>query len=131
LPQVAPSCPKPKLPVTDRIIIQNRKYFKPFDGTDNPCCWMADLVSVDLEKILRDSIGEFDSMFEDWGIAHSWKNQNGIVHSLQISCIDLEAPRFEITLHVEKKRLLLFPKKMPIAHSDFPEIITSLKNLSE
>lgn len=50
---------KPPLPslellknMANKVTIRNEKYFKPFDNTDNPCCWQVDHISDDVDTIL-------------------------------------------------------------------------------
>ncbi len=78
------------------LTIQNTRYYKPFDNTDNPCCWQLEPISEDIESILSEAGIEYESMFEDWGGSYTWMDSDGVEHSIMIECSDVDLAKYDL-----------------------------------
>jgi len=112
------------------IFIENRKYYKPYDGSDNECCWQVDDLTEDIDKILQGLGIEFELIPEDWGTAYLW-SANGIDLGFQVECVDTASCRFKITLYASRKGLLVFSREVPEFENLCPELVSQLQNLNE
>jgi hypothetical protein len=117
--------------MTGKISIQNSKYFRPFDNTDNPCCWQVDQISEDVDQILESSRIDFDMVPGDWGTSYSWKSQDSIEHSMNITCVDVETVRFEIEFWATKKGKLGLRKTVLESTSDFDFLLPKIRKLDQ
>jgi hypothetical protein len=113
------------------ISIQNFRYFKPFDNTDNPCCWQLDLVCKDVEAALDSFAIEYDSIYEDWGTAYSWTNSEGVGHSITVSCVDVDAAIYEFRCDFFRKKWFGLKTVLNAEPSDFGRIRSALLALSQ
>jgi hypothetical protein len=116
--------------MSDKITIRSAKYFKPFDNTDNPCCWQVGLISEDVDVILDHQNISYDSISEDWGTAYSWKDNDGIDHSMLITCTDVDHAEYQFEYFAIKIRLMGLLKKDVTSSSDFRRIIPELLKLN-
>jgi hypothetical protein len=88
--------------------VQNRKYFKAFDDSDNSCCWQIELVGDDVEAILkRLGIKNYWDMYEDWGAAYMWK-ADGFDYSIHFECSDVDKAQYYFLIQGFRKKWLLF-----------------------
>jgi hypothetical protein len=112
------------------IFIENEKYYKPYDDSDNACCWQVDAVTEDVDKIF-DGLGiKREVIPEDWGTAYLW-SADGIDLGLQVECADAASCRFKITLFASRKWLLVFSREVPHPENLCPELVSHLQNLNE
>ena len=114
-----------------QISIRNAKYFKPFDNTDNPCCWQVDLVSDDVDAILSDSDIDYQVIPGDWGTSYSWQDGNGVEHSMTLTCVDTDTAEFEIEYWAIRRRWLGLKKDVLESTPDFDLLIPELLNLNQ
>ena len=112
------------------IFIENRKYFKPYDGSDNPCCWQVDVLTEDVDEIFQGLGIEFELMPEDWGTAYLW-SASGVNFGMQVECSDTVRCRFKITLYASRKWLLVFSRKVPDFEGLCPDLVSQLRRLNE
>ena len=117
--------------MAEALTIQNERYYKPFDNTDNPCCWQVEPISKDIEVILSDAGIEFESMFEDRGGSYSWKNSDGIEHSIMIERSDVDLAEFELQCRATRRKYLGLRREDVTESSDFENILPALKNLNK
>jgi hypothetical protein len=110
--------------------IRNRKYYRVFDDSDNPCCWQIGAIGADIKAILDAKISDYESMYEDWGVAYTWRNSEGVDHSLMTECVDVDTAEYSIQIRAFRKRVL-FKQDVPDSNSDFVKILPALKNLNE
>lgn len=114
-----------------QISIRNAKYFKPFDNTDNPCCWQVDLVSDDVDAILDHSDIDYEVIPGDWGTSYGWLDCNGVEHSMTITCVDTDTAEFAIEYCAIRKRWLGLTKDVLESTSDFELLIPELLKLNQ
>ncbi|MCW1921577.1 hypothetical protein OKA05_03365 [Luteolibacter arcticus] len=117
--------------MANTLTIRSPNYYKPFDNSDNPCCWQVDLVCRDVEAVLDGAGFDYESMIEDWGAAYSWTNSDGVEHSLMISCVDVENAEYEIQCSAIRKRLLGLRREDVTEASDFVQIRPFLLKLDK
>ena len=110
--------------------IRNQKYFKPFDDSDNPCCWQVGVIGSDIEKILDTILQDYETMYEDWGVAYSWRNVNGVSHVLMVECVDVATAEYAFHPKAYRKHFI-FQRAVPDADSDFLTLLPALKILNE
>lgn len=113
------------------ITIQNTRYYKPFDNSDNPCCWQLELLSEDIDDILSAAGIEYDSTSEDFGDSYSWTNSEGIDHVFSIECKDVELALYELNYWATKRKFFGLRRVEAIALSDFEEILPALLLLNQ
>lgn len=114
-----------------KISILNSKYFRPFDNTDNPCCWQVDQISEDIDNILESFQIDYDVMPDDWGLSYSWWSKDRIEHCMNIVCADVETVRFEIEYWAIKKEWLGLKKTVLKSTPDFDLLLPKLRELDE
>lgn len=113
------------------IRIKNQKYFKPFDNTDNPCCWQVDAVCDDVERALESQGIPFDVLSDDWGTSYTWVDANGVEHSLLISCTDVDSVTFTIEYWATRRVWMLFRRIVDNSETDFVKLIPELSSLND
>lgn len=89
--------------------IKNRKYFREFDNSDNPCCWQNSMVADDLDEILETLNLDFESMNEDWGTAYTWK-EGDIEYCVQFECSDVDEAVYHFLFQGFVRRFFIFAK---------------------
>ena len=115
----------------ETLTIRSSRYYKPFDNSDNPCCWQLEQICEDIEAVLdRAGIG-YESIFEDWGAAYSWTNQNGVEHSLMMTCTDVENAEYGAQCSASRKRFLGLRREDAMNSSDFQQICPLLMKLNQ
>jgi hypothetical protein len=114
-----------------QISIRNAKYFKPFDNTDNPCCWQVDLVSDDVDAILNHSDIDYEVIPGDWGTSFGWRDSNGVEHSMALTCVDVDTAEFAIEYWVIRMRWLGLKKDVLESTSDFELLIPEILKLNQ
>ncbi len=117
--------------MAESLTIQNGRYYKPFDNSDNPCCWQLGPISEDIEDILSDAGIEYDSMFEDWGGSYSWTNSEGIEHSIMIECSDVDQAKYELQYWATKRKFFGLRRQEVAESPDFKKILPALQNLNQ
>jgi len=114
-----------------KLSILNSKYFRPFDGTDNPCCWQVDRISDDIDDILWESGIDFDSLPGDWGTSYGWVRDGQIEHCMEITCVDTDTVKFEVDYWATKK-VWLGLKRVPMVNTpDFDLLLPKLNKLNQ
>ncbi len=111
------------------ITIANRKYFRPFDNSDNPCCWQVDEVGTDIEDVLADAGIDAEVMYEDWGAAWSW-NSRGVEHSMHLECTDVDQAEYRIACFAMRPKWFIFKADVPDIESDFGVVLPRLQQLN-
>ena len=114
-----------------QISIRNAKYFKPFDNTDNPCCWQVDLVLDDVDAILDDSNIDYEVIPGDWGTSYSWRDGDGVEHSMTLTCVDTDTAEFAIEYCAIRRRRLGLKKDVLESTSAFELLIPKLLMLNQ
>ena len=109
------------------IIFTNKKYYKDFDGSDNPCCWQVDLVTDDIDEILVDHDVDFDFLSEDWGSAYTWRDK-GTEYSLMIICQDTKTATFKILFEAFRKKFLFLSEVVDVTSSPYNWLISIIDN---
>ena len=117
--------------MAEALTIQNERYYKPFDNSDNPCCWQLEPISEDIEVILSEAGIEYESMFEDWGGSYSWTNSDGIEHSIMIECSDVDQAKYELQYWATRRKYFGLRREDVTESSDFEKILPALKNLNK
>lgn len=114
-----------------QISIRNAKYFKPFDNTDNPCCWQVDLVSDDVDSILDASNVDYEVIPGDWGTSYSWRGRDGVEHGMTITCVDTDNGEFSIAYWAVRRRCLGLMKDVLERTPDFDRLIPEILKLNQ
>jgi hypothetical protein len=112
------------------VTIVNRKYYRPFDGSDNPCCWQVGEVGRDIESLLLEFGIDAAGMYEDWGAAWSWYT-GGVEHSMQLTCTDVDRPAFQIEYFALRTKWYVFRSDVPDDQSDFRMILPRLRQFGD
>lgn len=107
------------------------RHLKPFDNSDNPCCWQLGEVCGEIETILDGAGIKYVSIFEDWGAAYSWMAQGAVRHSLMVSCADVDEAKYEIDCTATRKRFLGIRREDVTESSDFQRIHALLLALDQ
>lgn len=113
------------------LIIRSSRYHKPFVNSDNPCCWQIERVCEDIEAVLDGSGLEYVSMTEDWGASYTWRNRDGVEHSLMIECTDVDLAEYELQYWATRKTLFGLGRAEVTESSDFQRILPSLMGLNQ
>jgi hypothetical protein len=113
------------------IRIKNQKYFKPFDNTDNPCCWQVGAICEDVERVLDSQGIPFEVLSEDWGTSYSWIDANGVEHSLEVTCTDVESVTFTIEYFATRRAWMLFRRIVDNSETDFVKLVPELRALND
>jgi hypothetical protein len=93
--------------------IQNRKYYKRYDDSDNACCWQTDVVGQDVEAVLSEAgITRYDSMYEDWGVVYSW-HEGKTEYQIQFECTDVNEASYHFLVQGFRKKLAIFTVTIP------------------
>ena len=111
------------------ITIANRKYFRPFDNSDNPCCWQVDEVGTDIDKVLTEAGIDAEVMYEDWGAAWSW-HSSGVKHSMYLECTDVAQAEYRIAYFAMRPKWFFFKADVPDNESDFGVVLPRLQQLN-
>jgi hypothetical protein len=114
-----------------KISIQNSKYFRLFDNTDNPCCWQVESISNDVDDILDGLQIDYEVIPGDWGTSYSWWSKDGIEHCLNIACIDTNTAKFEIEFWATKKVWLGLRRTAVEFTPDFDMLLPKLNQLNQ
>jgi hypothetical protein len=112
------------------LTIESRKYYKPYDDSDNAGCWQVDAVGEDIDAILRGLGVDFQIVPEDWGTAYLWSG-DGTEFWMQVECSDTASCRFRITLGASRKWLVVFSREVTHPESICPELVSRLRDLNE
>lgn len=115
--------------MTKTFTIKNRKYFRPFDNTDNPCCWQIDEVGNDIDDILSHASVNAEVMYEDWGTAWLWYTKH-VEHSMQLECIDVDNAEYRIDYFALRRKWCFFKADVSDDESDFIRIVPGLQRLN-
>jgi hypothetical protein len=115
--------------MTKTIVITNRKYYRPFDNTDNPCCWQVEAVGRDIDEVLAEAGIKAEGMYEDWGAAWSWFSR-GIEHGMHLECTDVERAEYTIACSAWRRTWYLWKADVPDNESDFGAIARRLEGLA-
>lgn len=113
------------------IRIKNQKYFKPFDNTDNPCCWQVDVVCNDIERVLESQGLPYDVLPGDWGTSYRWLNADGVEHSVEVSCTDIDSVTFTVEYFATRRAWMLFRRIVDNSETDFVKLIPELRGLND
>jgi hypothetical protein len=112
--------------MSQAITFVNRKYFREFDNTDNPCCWQVEQVGHDIERLLVEAGIEAEEMYEDRGAAWSWCT-NGITHSMQLMCVDVDKSEYRVEYFAIRPKWYFFKTDVPDEQSNFGKLIPRLR----
>jgi len=113
------------------LSIRNVKYYKDFDDSDNPCCWQVDELTADIDEVLQRQGIEAEVIPDDWGTAYSWRNRDNVLHSMTVTCQDVETVTFGIEYFAFVRKWLIVTKDVPDPMSDFGALIPALRELNE
>jgi hypothetical protein len=112
------------------ITIQNSKHYKPYDGSDNPCCWQVDALTEDMDDIF-DRLGiKYEVMPDDWGTAYSWLGKDAEFW-MQVECSDTDTCQFQITLGASRKWLGIFSRQVTNPEELCADLLSELRRLDE
>lgn len=106
----------------------NRKYFVPFDNTDNPSCWQVGCVGRDIDALLAEFGIDSEAMYEDWGAAWSWFS-NGVEHSMHLECTSVDEAEYQVSYFALKPKWLFLKADASDDESDFRKVIPRLRQL--
>ena len=114
------------------FIIANQKYFKEFDGSDNSCCWQIEAIGHDIESVLDETIQDYESMYEDWGVAYTWR-RDAIAYSIMCECVNTDQAHYRFLCEGFKKRFFFgFERKIDDSLADdLLRVIPRLESLGE
>jgi hypothetical protein len=111
------------------LTFANQKYFRPFDNTDNECCWQIDEVARDIDRVLAKAGIQAEVLYDDWGVAWSWSTDR-IEHSLQTVCTDVDRAEYRIDYFALRRKWWLFKVDVPDSKSDFEALVPRLQQLN-
>lgn len=106
------------------------KYRKPFDDSDNPCCWQVDRVVEEVESLLKAHGVEATGISEDWGFSFVWKNGEGIEHDLLIECTDVDTAEYAFDCDATRRCWFIFSQTVPLHDSDFAWLVPEIRRLA-
>jgi hypothetical protein len=112
------------------VTFSNRKYYRPYDNTDNECCWQIDEVSRDIDVLLTELGIDAESLTEDWGAAWSWFT-NGIEHSMHLECTNVDTAEYQISYWALKRRWWFLKRAVSDEESDFGRLAPRLHQLGD
>ena len=117
--------------MANRIATRNTKYFKPFDNTDNPCCWQVGQISDDVDTILDARGIDYEVIPGDWGTSYGWRDGEGIEHSMTVTCVDTDTAEFAVEYWAVRVRWLGLKKEFLETTPDLEFLIPELIKLNQ
>lgn len=111
------------------VTIQNNKYFRLYDGSDNPCCWQVDALGADIDRLFEQLGIKYEVMSEDWGRSYSW-SANDAVFWMNVECSDTDTCQFRLALAAAENRLKVFRRNAVHPEELCPEVLSGLRELN-
>ena len=72
-----------------------------------------------------------DVITGDWGTSYRWLNSDGVEHSVEVSCTDVDSVTFTVEYFATRHAWMLFRRIVDNSETDFVKLIPELWGLND
>jgi hypothetical protein len=117
--------------MTTLLNVRCQRHFRPFDNTDNPCCWQVGPLAAEVDAALLDAGLTATRIDDDWGIGWTWASTDRIQHSLMLECTDIDNASYRFSSFAYRRFLVFWTRRAPDDESDFRWLRPILERLGD